>query len=118
MSDSTENLVTDGGYSYIENEIGVKVRNSLLSRRIKEDGETFKEYKLRRKFVKEYEKERNKGQWLWTSAKEPSEELKLKIALAVPGVLESEEFSEHRGNNLGTYNKKEVKEFLDSQNNG
>ena len=113
-----ENLVTEGGYSYIVNEEGIKIRNSLVGRRIKEDKETFKEYKIRQKFVKTFIKEKKEGKYTWLSKKEPSQELQIKVALQIDGVLGSDEFKEHKGNNLGTYNKKEVKNFLDKHKNG
>lgn len=113
------NLVTEGGYSYIESNEGLKVRNAFVNRRIKEDGETFEEYKMRQKFLMNFRKESKKGKWFWKSQKQPSKELMLKVNLNVPGVLESDEFLQHKASNLGTYNKTEVEEFLRSkENNG
>lgn len=113
------NLVTEGGYSYIESNEGLKVRNAFVNRRIKEDGETFEEYKMRQKFLMNFRKESKKDKWFWKSQKQPSKELMLKVNLNVPGVLESDEFLQHKASNLGTYNKTEVEEFLRSkENNG
>ena len=113
-----EDMVTEGGYHYIESEQGVKVRNSIVGRRLKEDGETFEEYKMRQKFVKNFNKETAKGSWLWKSRKEPELDLQVKMAIGAPGVLESEEFKGHKASNLGTYNKREVEEYLKEMQNG
>jgi len=115
---SVDELITDGGYRYIENEEGLKVRNSLVGQRLKEDGETFEEYKLRQKFITDFNKQRKKGTWFWKSKKAPSQKLQIMMALDAKGTMESPEFKEHSGNNLGTYNKKQVEEFLKSQSNG
>ena len=45
---SEEIKVTEGGYEYIDVN-GLKVRNSIVNHRIKEDNETFEEYYLRRR---------------------------------------------------------------------
>ena len=115
---SVDELITDGGYRYIENDKGLKVRNSLVGQRLKEDGETFEEYKLRQKFITDFHKQRKKGTWFWKSKKAPSAKLQAMIAINPKKAIESEEFKEHSGNNLGTYDKKKVEEFLKSQANG
>tara|TARA_R110002012_G_scaffold59679_10_gene156343 strand:+ start:1912 stop:2190 length:279 start_codon:yes stop_codon:yes gene_type:complete len=84
---AVEDLITDGGYHYIENEDGLKVRNSIIGRRIKEDGETFDEYKMRQKFVNNFDKEKSRGTRFWK-------------------------------NELGTYDKKKVEEFIKENYNG
>lgn len=111
-------LVTKGGYKYIVNEEGLKIRNSTAPQRLKKDDETYIEYKLRQKLLKEHIKDRLKGEYFWTSIKQPGSELQIKVAMNDPDVLESDEFLKHRRNNLGTYNKAEVKKIIDSQKNG
>ena len=111
-------LVTEGGYTYIVNEEGLKIRNSTATHRLRNDSETYPEYKLRRKMLKEHIGTKLKGNYLWPSLKRPSKELQIKVALNTPGVLESDEFLDHKRNNLGTYNKAEVKAFIDSRKDG
>tara|TARA_R110002126_G_scaffold1738_4_gene10449 strand:+ start:1360 stop:1731 length:372 start_codon:yes stop_codon:yes gene_type:complete len=112
--EAVEDMITAGGYHYIESEQGVKVRNSLVGRRLKEDGETFEEYKMRQKFVKNFNKETAKGKWFWKSRKKPELDLQLKMAVGTPGILESKEFSDHKSSNLGTYDEKKVESYLKS----
>ena len=115
---SVDELITDGGYRYIQNEEGLKVRNSLVGQRLKEDGETFEEYKLRQKFITDFHKNYKKGTWFWKSEKAPSAKLQVMMAMDPKGTIESPEFKEHSGNNMGTYDKKKVEEFLKSRVNG
>jgi len=115
---AVEDMVTAGGFHYIESEEGAKVRNSIVGRRLKEDGETFEEYKMRQKFVTNFNKEKSKGKWFWKSKKQPSTELQIKMMVNAPGVLESEEFLEHKASNLGTYDKVKVEEYLKSLEDG
>lgn len=58
--------VTEGGYDYLELESGNKVRGSIVQRRIIEDNETFEEYRLRLKLVKNMEKTK-KPRIIWDS---------------------------------------------------
>jgi hypothetical protein len=62
--EETELKVTDGGHSYIEKD-GLKVRSAMVNHRLKDDGETFEEYKMRQKFMKSYVKRKAKGTHLW-----------------------------------------------------
>ena len=113
-----EKLVTEGGYTYIVNEEGLKIRNSTSTSRLEKDEETYEEYKLRRRLLKSHIEDRLKGKYFWTSVQQQGEKLQAKVAMNYDDVLESEEFLEHKRNNLGTYNKAEVKAFLDSRKDG
>ena len=66
-------LITAGGYRYIENE-GFKIRNSVVNRRLEEDGETFEEYKVRTKLAKSHLKQFKQGSYLWLSKRIPKAE--------------------------------------------
>ena len=66
-------LITAGGYRYIENE-GFKIRNSVVNRRLEEDGETFEEYKVRTKLAKSHLKQFKQGSYLWLSKRIPKVE--------------------------------------------
>ncbi len=59
-------LITPGGYRYIENE-GFKIRNSVVNRRLVEDDETFEEYKVRTKLAKSHLKQAKQGNYIWLS---------------------------------------------------
>jgi hypothetical protein len=113
-----ENLVTAGGFNYIESEEGLKVRNSIVGRRLVEDDETFEEYKMRQKFARNFTDERTKGSWFWKSKKAPSKDLQTKIMNSDSDVLKSEEFLSHKGSNLGTYDKAKVEAFLKAIEDG
>jgi len=118
MKEEVEELRTDGGFTYIVNDQGVKVRNSILGRRLVEDNETFEEYKLRQKFAKNFIDEKSKGSWYWKSVCAPTEKLRAQMAVDSKTTLESQEFLEHKGNNLGTYDKKKIREFLKTVEDG
>jgi len=100
-------LVTKGGYEYILKE-DLKVRSSLVGRRLKEDGETFDEYKLRRKGVHQYVEAKAKGKLFWPSKKAPSEQLSMMMAVNPKRGKETPEFKEWAKWNLGTYVKENV----------
>jgi hypothetical protein len=59
-----EEGVTEGGHKYIKID-DLLVRDSVVGRRLKEDGETFDEYKVRQKMIKVYTKDALKGKHLW-----------------------------------------------------
>lgn len=87
-------LITKGGYRYIENE-GFKIRNSIVNRRLIEDDETFEEYKVRTKLAKSHLKQFKKGSYIWLSARNMRKE-----------DVESEQaFKLFEKCNMGTYNK-------------
>lgn len=60
---------TPNGFQYIqvEDDDGniLKLRRSHRADRIKEDDETYDEYQLRRRVIKEYTKDRKKGSVIW-----------------------------------------------------
>lgn len=59
-----EEGVTKGGHKYIKID-DMFIRDSLVGRRLKEDEETFEEYKVRQKMIKVYTKDKMKGRHLW-----------------------------------------------------
>lgn len=62
--------ITESGFRYVDMETPkgiLKLRESHRSDRIKEDGETYEEYKARRDVIKSYTKNRAKGQVIWPS---------------------------------------------------
>ena len=87
-------LITAGGYRYIENE-GFKIRNSIVNRRLEEDGETFEEYKVRTKLAKSHLKQFKQGSYVWLSRRIPKQ-----------GDFKSDEsFKLFEKCNMGTYIK-------------
>lgn len=87
-------LITAGGYHYIENE-GFKIRNSIVNRRLVEDDETFEEYKVRTKLAKSHLKQFKKGSYIWLSARNMRKE----------DVESKQAFKLFEKCNMGTYNK-------------
>lgn len=63
-----EEGVTDGGHNYIKIE-DLIIRDSILGRRLKEDGETFDEYKVRQKMSAQHLKNKRSGQLFWDSSR-------------------------------------------------
>ncbi len=81
---------TKGGFEYKEAS-GLKIRKSIRPDRIKEDDETYEEYKMRRKMKDDAISDHMKGTLVWSS-----------VDYTDPG---------NRDKNLGTYNKEELKEL-------
>lgn len=65
-SEGEDLIVTEGGYKAIIRD-GLVLRNSYVGRRLKEDGETFPEYKARRIITKWYLKKKARGTISWQS---------------------------------------------------
>lgn len=53
-----ERKVTEGGYEYITDQSGHKIRNTISPQRLTEDDETYDEYKIRRKLVNNLDRKR------------------------------------------------------------
>ena len=85
-------LITPGGYRYIENE-GFKIRNSVVNRRLVEDDETFEEYKVRTKLAKAHLKQSKRGNYIWLSTRNMRKE----------DVESEESFKFFEKCNMGTY---------------
>lgn len=100
-----EVMTTEGGFEYITKTVGeagnlteLKIRNSHEPGRLTEDGETFEEYKTRRRLGQNYIKQHAKGQYLWYSKKLPELE----------DFKDDESVANYVNKNMGTYNKEVV----------
>lgn len=102
---SEEKKKTEGGYEYVLDDQGNKVRNSLVGYRLKDDGETYDEYRKRQETIKNYEKQKKKGETMWPSRN--YDDIRKRNPKDDP--------QEYMKRNLGTYNKETVQRLIDEQ---
>jgi len=109
--EAKEHPLTDGGYRYEDHKVGdatYRIRGSITSKRLEEDGETFEEYKLRLKLFQNYQKKAKQGSLLWPSKKLPTER-DLYIRDTDPANFhKTEEYRRLQLSNLGTLTKEKV----------
>lgn len=102
-------LVTEGGYRYItkdENGVELKIRNSIVNRRLTEDNETFEEYKIRLKMAKEFVKSNKKGTLIWPSKRILTDTDRQDLEKN-PKLI-----NDYRKLSLGTYDKKKLEQYI------
>lgn len=112
-------LITPGGYNYIIKEeivdLGngltgtteLKIRNSLVGRRLEEDDELFEEYKIRQKMARFFIKSTKKGKVFW-----PSKRILVDADLKAIKDKDIDVLNDHRKLNLGTYNKEKLEKLI------
>lgn len=104
--------VTEGGYQFLTTDEGLIIRTTIKPQRLKEDGETFEEYKARQKYVQDYLKQKKQGTWFWKSKKAPSQMLSIGMMLNREKTQETEEYKEWLNCNMGTYNKAVLNQII------
>lgn len=104
--DTQEHNLTKSGYKYvIEESTGLRIRNSLAGHRLKNDDESYEEYRARQRIIKKYQRDKRRSNIVWPSVNKDD------LYMASRG----KPMPDAGQRNLGTFRKKDFPD--DSDNN-